>query len=199
MGKYSASITPPIYPVYNKGSQLVSGCGCHRGVFGSFASLNSVRRVTVSSGADGKSRPSHCVSGLRFDYAGNRPSAIVGQWISSGDFFDMVPGEVIVGLVFWLSKDMERLHYCGETVGRILGIRIETSLSRVKIFVGVPMATQHLKLRFCSNDLERLVCLPYTYLSALCLFYMLAMLFKITVFLIHFIAGKPQLDIKFSL
>ncbi len=159
--KYSAPIKPPTYPVYNTGSHLISRY--RSGTFESRALLRDVRRITVSSGADGKSRPSHCVSGLRFDYTGNKPSAIVGQWISSGNCFDMIPGEAIVGLVFWLSKDMEHPNYRGETVGRVLDVQLETSFSRVKEFFGVPMATKHSKLRFCSNGLERLVCLLYTY------------------------------------
>ena len=85
--------------------------GHHRGAFESRASLHGARKITVSSSAYGKPRPSHCISDLRFDYADNQSSAILGQWLSPGDFLDLMSGESIISLLFWLSKDMEHPYH----------------------------------------------------------------------------------------
>ncbi|EER25811.1 F-box domain containing protein [Coccidioides posadasii C735 delta SOWgp] len=106
-----------------------------QGDFCTYAPFESVRRITASTGSEGRSRTPCNVSGLRFDYHNEwHCPTIVGQWMNELDTFELDQGERIEGLTVWLSTEP-----CYRTVnpvepGRVIAIRIDSSSKRHKIF-----------------------------------------------------------------
>ncbi|KAL4876688.1 hypothetical protein BJY04DRAFT_199618 [Aspergillus karnatakaensis] len=71
-----------------------------------YAPLQNVRRISVSTGADGRARPADCISGLKVEYHYRTAGVIVGQWMDpcSPDPFELTPDEGIHSLTVWLRN-----------------------------------------------------------------------------------------------
>lgn len=153
---FSTQAESPRHLGHNTGSYILREWGL--GEFDSNAPLSNIRSIRTSIGAPKRSRPSDCISGLRLDYHNERHPAIVGQWISEGDCFEIHTGEEITCLSLWLTQDEIHPTCQGEMLGRLVGVRVETSKHRRKTIPCRKMHVELLQYQFRSNRIETLVC-----------------------------------------
>ncbi|VUC31855.1 unnamed protein product [Clonostachys rosea] len=92
------------------------------------ASLENVRSIHVSKGADGRSRTNGNVAGILLNYdRGHR--AVVGQWMKETDSYSFRERERVAEVSFWINTD-RALNPESERVGTVTGIRLVTSLGK---------------------------------------------------------------------
>ncbi|VUC30702.1 unnamed protein product [Clonostachys rosea] len=99
------------------------------------ASLEKVRRIRISQGADnrGGRSPSH-ISGLWIEYFDDRRDVIVGQWIEETGCFVLQPDERLVEVTVWSTTEVRFPHLGqGHSLGKISGIAFGTTRNRVVV------------------------------------------------------------------
>ncbi|KAK2760856.1 hypothetical protein FQN54_002096 [Arachnomyces sp. PD_36] len=144
------------------GAQLIrrasAGCQAY-----TYASLENVRSIRISRGSMGRPRGLNEISGLRFDYYFDKPSKIVGQWISEVERMDFIPGERIVEISICISRlafnVSEKTH-----VGRVVSISILTS-EQLKTVRGAQLKDDCTKCDFRENRLEKLSSIVWAFNS----------------------------------
>jgi hypothetical protein len=137
------------------GSHIIHG----RGTAYTAASLSGVRRIRISSGATGRSRTPQHISGLWLEYYDSDRPAIVGQWITELDSWELAPSEKITEVLIWSSNEFTRSQEGQAKLGRITGFSFATSDGNSKQILQEDTAGQ-VWIKFRANRFEELVSLP---------------------------------------
>ncbi|PGH17494.1 hypothetical protein AJ79_01094 [Helicocarpus griseus UAMH5409] len=102
------------------------------GVFGTYASLSYVRRITSSTGQPQSSRSPNHICGLKFDSYNSPCSEIVGQWMNENDSVDLLPE--IGGLTIWFTKE-KKSFVAKSDQGCVVAVRFNMTSGRCKLFL----------------------------------------------------------------
>lgn len=128
------------------------------------ASLENLRIVHVSQGAEGRSRTGGNVTGLLLEYHHGKQSAVVGQWMKEVDVFSLQESERVVKFSLWMNTGLENYRESAD-FGTVTGIGLLTSLGRrfeVRPDKAVPLQETH--VRHYSTHYEHLVIFPPSYI-----------------------------------
>ncbi|KAL3442231.1 hypothetical protein BJX65DRAFT_313013 [Aspergillus insuetus] len=98
-----------------------------------WAPLTSIRRITASTGMQGRSRSERDISGLRFEYYDDTPSVIVGQWCvpQPHTAVDFEGGEVVNEVKVWMRRSRQKPPpggYFSRPMVTVTGIRIQIEI-----------------------------------------------------------------------
>lgn len=98
------------------------------GILISMAELKDIKRVRFSRGVRGGIRLPQYLSGLWFDFYGDRSPVVLGQWIQEEDSLELAPGETIIDFqIYYLIRPGPAL-----LKGKHPGLGITTSFGQKK-------------------------------------------------------------------
>ncbi|KAK2763349.1 hypothetical protein FQN54_009985 [Arachnomyces sp. PD_36] len=125
------------------------------------ALLNNARRIRFSRGINGRVREETDISGLWIEFHGSRPPAIVGQWLTETDSFELGESERIVEISSWVTREATEAMN-GPRLGKVVGMCVSTSLQRSSGFIGTKKPGA-MRLRFRGNRFEKLHTIMWAY------------------------------------
>jgi len=156
---------PPTSPILKEHLEIASYMA-HAGACFTSATIQDVRRIKFSSGAQNCSRPPDSLSGLFLQYANPLQDTYIGQWFKEVDSLDIEDGDYIIHIRVWYTqalanRDLPR-STSHENVGQVRGIEISTFRGLTKRVLCSEIDST-LDLEYYTNPLEQLVSSSLTY------------------------------------
>lgn len=121
------------------------------------ASLRCIRRIHMSKGEKGRCRHEDNISGLLIKYYGDKPSVVVGQWMTESTSFSLEQGERLTEVSFSVETTEERF-LSREFFEPVTAVRFTTSLGKqFELRSGLKTAEEETLLRYHSTPYEDMV------------------------------------------